>query len=245
MHKSLVGLIIGIVGAVSAVAFAESPKSGYPAQVLDVPFSTEVFVQPTREYASSWRRVGSTNSQGGKIVVPACYRWRMRLKFSPHLKREKNTQLIATVLGQYQPPAVQIYDFKTFAPLLPQIKGLYFDRCTRLDEVELKTIAATGALESLAFNECRCKVMTDQNMGIFSIMTGLRELQLKSIRLSDACLEHVAKIKKLERLNIRGLKITVRRVLDILAENPSWEDLRRDHPEFEDDHPARCDRLGP
>lgn len=34
---------------------------------------------------------------------------------------------------------------------------------------------------------------------------------------------------------IRGLRITVRRVLDILAENPSWEDLRRDYPELEEE----------
>ena len=34
---------------------------------------------------------------------------------------------------------------------------------------------------------------------------------------------------------IRGLRITVRRVLDILAANPSWEDLRRDYPELEEE----------
>jgi uncharacterized protein (DUF433 family) len=34
---------------------------------------------------------------------------------------------------------------------------------------------------------------------------------------------------------IRGLRITVRRILDILAQNPSWEDLRRGYPELEDE----------
>ncbi len=32
---------------------------------------------------------------------------------------------------------------------------------------------------------------------------------------------------------IRGMRISVRQVLDILASNPSWEDLRQDYPELE------------
>ena len=34
---------------------------------------------------------------------------------------------------------------------------------------------------------------------------------------------------------IRGLRITVRRVLDVLADNPSWDDLRQDYPELEEE----------
>ena len=33
---------------------------------------------------------------------------------------------------------------------------------------------------------------------------------------------------------IRGMRLTVQRVLEILAQNPSWEDLRRDYPELEE-----------
>jgi len=34
---------------------------------------------------------------------------------------------------------------------------------------------------------------------------------------------------------VRGLRITVGRVLEILADNPSWDDLRRDYPELEEE----------
>ena len=32
---------------------------------------------------------------------------------------------------------------------------------------------------------------------------------------------------------IRGMRISVQQVLDILARNPSWEELREDYPELE------------
>jgi len=32
---------------------------------------------------------------------------------------------------------------------------------------------------------------------------------------------------------IRGMRLTVQRVLEILADNPSWDDLRKDYPELE------------
>ena len=32
---------------------------------------------------------------------------------------------------------------------------------------------------------------------------------------------------------VRGMRLTVARVLQILAENPSWDDLRADFPELE------------
>jgi uncharacterized protein (DUF433 family) len=32
---------------------------------------------------------------------------------------------------------------------------------------------------------------------------------------------------------IRGMRLSVQRVLEILASNPSWEDLRQDYPELE------------
>ncbi len=32
---------------------------------------------------------------------------------------------------------------------------------------------------------------------------------------------------------IRGMRISVQRVLEILADNPSWDDLRADYPELE------------
>lgn len=35
---------------------------------------------------------------------------------------------------------------------------------------------------------------------------------------------------------LKGTRITVRRVLDILATNPSWDDLREDYPEIEEEH---------
>ena len=34
---------------------------------------------------------------------------------------------------------------------------------------------------------------------------------------------------------IRGLRISVQQVLQILSENPLWEDLRADYPELEPD----------
>ena len=34
---------------------------------------------------------------------------------------------------------------------------------------------------------------------------------------------------------IRGMRISVERVLEILAQNPSWEDLSLDYPELEPD----------
>jgi len=32
---------------------------------------------------------------------------------------------------------------------------------------------------------------------------------------------------------VRGMRLSVQRVLEILAENPSWDDLRADYPEIE------------
>lgn len=32
---------------------------------------------------------------------------------------------------------------------------------------------------------------------------------------------------------IRGMRLSVQRVLEILSQNPSWEDLRKDYPELE------------
>jgi uncharacterized protein (DUF433 family) len=32
---------------------------------------------------------------------------------------------------------------------------------------------------------------------------------------------------------IRGMRLSVQRVLEILADNPSWDDLRADYPEIE------------
>jgi uncharacterized protein (DUF433 family) len=32
---------------------------------------------------------------------------------------------------------------------------------------------------------------------------------------------------------VRGMRLSVARVLQILAENPSWDDLRADYPELE------------
>jgi len=32
---------------------------------------------------------------------------------------------------------------------------------------------------------------------------------------------------------IRGMRLSVQRVLEILAQNPSWDDLREDYPELE------------
>lgn len=32
---------------------------------------------------------------------------------------------------------------------------------------------------------------------------------------------------------VRGLRLSVERVLEVLAENPSWDDLRADYPELE------------
>jgi uncharacterized protein (DUF433 family) len=34
---------------------------------------------------------------------------------------------------------------------------------------------------------------------------------------------------------VRGLRLSVQRVLEILAQNPSWDDLREDYPELEED----------
>ena len=34
---------------------------------------------------------------------------------------------------------------------------------------------------------------------------------------------------------IRGMRLTVKRVLSVLAANPSWDELRRDYPELEPD----------
>jgi uncharacterized protein (DUF433 family) len=34
---------------------------------------------------------------------------------------------------------------------------------------------------------------------------------------------------------IRGMRLSVQRVLEILAANPSWADLRQDYPELEEE----------
>lgn len=34
---------------------------------------------------------------------------------------------------------------------------------------------------------------------------------------------------------IRGMRLSVERVLQILSENPSWNDLRADYPELEEE----------
>jgi uncharacterized protein (DUF433 family) len=34
---------------------------------------------------------------------------------------------------------------------------------------------------------------------------------------------------------VRGMRLSVQRVLDVLAHNPSWTDLRRDFPELEEE----------
>ncbi len=35
---------------------------------------------------------------------------------------------------------------------------------------------------------------------------------------------------------LKGTRITVRRVLEILATNPSWDELREDYPEITEQH---------
>lgn len=35
--------------------------------------------------------------------------------------------------------------------------------------------------------------------------------------------------------SIRGMRLSVERVLAVLAENPNWDELRRDYPELEDE----------
>ena len=32
---------------------------------------------------------------------------------------------------------------------------------------------------------------------------------------------------------VRGMRLSVERVLEVLAQNPSWDDLRQDYPELE------------
>jgi uncharacterized protein (DUF433 family) len=34
---------------------------------------------------------------------------------------------------------------------------------------------------------------------------------------------------------VRGMRLSVQRVLEILAGNPSWDDLRQDYPEIEEE----------
>jgi uncharacterized protein (DUF433 family) len=34
---------------------------------------------------------------------------------------------------------------------------------------------------------------------------------------------------------VRGMRLSVQRVLDVLASNPSWADLRKDYPELEEE----------
>jgi uncharacterized protein (DUF433 family) len=34
---------------------------------------------------------------------------------------------------------------------------------------------------------------------------------------------------------VRGMRLSVERVLDVLASNPSWVDLRKDYPELEEE----------
>ncbi|HMQ22415.1 MAG TPA: DUF433 domain-containing protein [Planctomycetota bacterium] len=34
---------------------------------------------------------------------------------------------------------------------------------------------------------------------------------------------------------VRGMRLSVQRVLQVLAENPSWEELRADYPDLEPD----------
>ena len=34
---------------------------------------------------------------------------------------------------------------------------------------------------------------------------------------------------------IRGMRLSVQRVLEILADNPRWDDLRQDYPELEEE----------
>ena len=35
---------------------------------------------------------------------------------------------------------------------------------------------------------------------------------------------------------LKGTRLTVRRVLDVLSSNPSWDDLREDYPEVTKEH---------
>lgn len=39
---------------------------------------------------------------------------------------------------------------------------------------------------------------------------------------------------------IRGTRLSVERVLDVLAQNPSWDDLRADYPELEPEDIAQA-----
>ena len=34
---------------------------------------------------------------------------------------------------------------------------------------------------------------------------------------------------------VRGMRLSVQRILDVLASNPSWADLRKDYPELEEE----------
>jgi uncharacterized protein (DUF433 family) len=39
----------------------------------------------------------------------------------------------------------------------------------------------------------------------------------------------------LEGKPVRGMRLSVQRILDVLAGNPSWADLRKDYPELEEE----------
>ena len=39
---------------------------------------------------------------------------------------------------------------------------------------------------------------------------------------------------------IRGMRLSVQRVLEILADNPSWDDVRHDYPELEEEDIRRA-----
>ncbi len=34
---------------------------------------------------------------------------------------------------------------------------------------------------------------------------------------------------------VRGMRLSVERILDVLAQKPSWDDLKQDYPEIEDE----------
>jgi hypothetical protein len=87
-----------------------------------------------------------------------------------------------------------------FIPELKNLRRLTLDYCVELPDEAIAAIAKFSFIESLSLDSC--KKLTAASAPHLAAMTGLKELNLHNVRLPDAAIRNLIKIKSLTSLDI-------------------------------------------
>ncbi len=87
-----------------------------------------------------------------------------------------------------------------FIPELKSLRHLNLDYCVKLPDEAIAAISKSSSIESLSLDSCR--LLTAACATHLAAMTGLKELDVQEVRLPDAAIRNLIKIKGLNSLNI-------------------------------------------